>query len=240
MQMKVFFFVVFLFPYTMLPRGLKAYPNPNPNLTLTDWRGMREEDLRPEQVIEQGCDQDVRAQLVLDQGLRAQLVNETPTAKRPAWLATETDHEKRIRLDAKSAKAADKRAAETDDERRSRLDAKNAGLAARVAAETDEEKRSRLDASNARAAARYKSRVALKSIGNETNNETNNERRARLDVRNGKDAARKARNAAKTDDERRFRLDVRNGKQALKRKALDTTISNETDDERGAESDVNG
>jgi hypothetical protein len=146
---------------------------------------MSEEDLRPEQVnIEQGSDQDVRGQLVIDQGQRAQLVNETPTAKRPAWLATETNHEKRIRLDAKNAKVADNRSAETDDERRSKLDAKNASKAARVAL----------------------NREALK-VRADANNET--------------------------DDDRRFRLDVNNGKQALKRKALDTTFINETDDEGG-------
>jgi hypothetical protein len=279
---------------------------------------MSEEDLRPEQVnIEQGSDQDVRGQLVIDQGQRAQLVNETPTAKRPAWLATETNHEKRIRLDAKNAKVADKRAAETDDERRSRLDAKNAWKAARVALNREALK-VRADANNAeeratvalkkealkvREAAKYKSRVALKIIGNETEegreaseavkvrlaaklaarlasetdkakrsrldannarvaakkdarnaaetdderrfrldvNKTDKAKRSRLDANNARLAAKKdARNAAETDDDRRFRLDVNNGKQALKRKALDTTFINETDDEGGKDATTIG
>jgi hypothetical protein len=45
-----------------------------------------------------GCDQDVRAQLVLDQGLRAQLVNETRTAKRLEQFDLYSDDWKMARL----------------------------------------------------------------------------------------------------------------------------------------------
>jgi hypothetical protein len=116
--------------------------------------------LRPEQVIQQGCEQDVRAQLVLDQGLRAQLFNgrtketdveteglraqnvkedslaaKNGAAQRAARLASETDEVKRARLDADNARKADQRAALTKDAKKAKRDAYNA---ARLASENDE------------------------------------------------------------------------------------------------------
>jgi hypothetical protein len=86
--------------------------------------------LRPEQVIQQGCEQDVRAQLVLDQGLRAQLFN---GRTKETDVETEGLRAQNVKEDSLAAK--NERAALTKDAKKAKRDAYKA---ARLASENDE------------------------------------------------------------------------------------------------------